>query len=161
MVNWWPFPNPEFHANVSLYQILIGFFITLILGLLLQPVIKWVTLCVTYPKVSGVYSMSRDYGGGRIEKRDGRIEIQLKFLRGYHSVTAFHLGGQEQWNGQMHLGLGIGNIGTGVYWHVDQDRGVGDQKFRYIPHRREFIVQGTESSADQIESFFHIWKKEE
>jgi hypothetical protein len=64
-----------------------------------------------------------------------------------------------QWKGEMHLSLDIGNVGHGVFWHVDEQAGVGDQKFRYSPEQKQFQVEGVTFKAGGTNLFFHRWTK--
>ncbi len=59
----------------------------------------------------------------------------------------------------MHLSLDMTNVGYGVFWHVDEGTGVGDQKFRYIPEQMRLQVQGVTFDAGSSDPFFHRWTK--
>jgi hypothetical protein len=59
----------------------------------------------------------------------------------------------------MHLSLDMKNVGNGVFWHVDEAEGVGDQKFRYIPEKKQFRVQGVTFTAGEPAPFFHLWTR--
>jgi hypothetical protein len=150
-----PLPAPNLQSNISLYQILTGF----IIGLFLQPLVNSARLFWKYHAVTGRYSVRREHADGRIEAREGKVRIKFKWWGGYYSVTALHADNAVQWKGEMHLSLAMTNVGSGVFWHVDQEDGVGDQRFRYLPERRESRVQGTTFRAGGANSFFHVWVK--
>ena len=151
-------PPPEFHANVSLYQILFSLLISFVFGFAIQSVSTWVLLRVKYWNVSGSYTNYRDYGGARLEPTGGTIRVRLRFLRGYFSTSAFHASGELDWAGQMHLSLSQRDMGTGMYWDA-RGEGVGDQKFRFDRQRQELMVQGTRFTPGEGQSFFHRWKR--
>jgi hypothetical protein len=149
-------PNPKFQTNISLYQI----FVALAVGLVLQPLINASRLLWRYHGVSGAYFSFRDLGNGKLEPTGGRIQIKFKWWPGFHSVEAFHHDGSQEWKGEMHLSLDMTNVGSGVFWHVDQSAGAGDQKFRYFPEKKRLEVQGTTFKVGNTNSFFHVWIKE-
>jgi hypothetical protein len=70
-----------------------------------------------------------------------------------------HADGKTQWRGEMRLSLEMTNVGYGVFWHVDEGAGVGDQKFRYIPEKAQFRVQGITLKAGSPDPFFHRWTR--
>jgi len=142
MLNAFFLPSPQFVTTVGLYQILIGFFITFLIGLVLQPCIIALRLWLRYRGVSGKYSLQRIHGDGSAENRDGEIRIKFKRWRGSYAVTALHANGVPQWKGEMRLSLDMRNVGSGVYWHVDEAAGVGDQKFRTLQRKRNFKSKG-------------------
>lgn len=148
-------PSPQYVTNVSFYQILFAFFI----GLILQPCIIASRLLWRYRGVPGQYSLQRVHENGSTENRDGEIRIKFKWWRGSYAVTALHASGAPQWKGEMRLSLDMGNVGSGVFWHVDEAAGVGDQKFRYSPARKEFHVEGVTFKAGATKPFFHRWTK--
>jgi hypothetical protein len=148
-------PSPNFQSNVSFYQI----FAALFVGLILQPCIKTLQLWVRYRGVVGRYSVQREYGDGRTNLEGGEIQIKLKWFLGSFAMTAFHATRKVQWRGEMHLGLEVKNVGPGVFWHVDEAEGEGDQKFRYMPEKKQFSVQGVTFTAGQPAPFFHLWTR--
>jgi hypothetical protein len=152
-------PSPSFQTTVSLYQIFFACIFTFVVGLFLQPGVTAFRLWRRYCAVPGRYSVQRVHPNNSIEDKDGEIEIGPKWRRGFFTVTAKHADGKAQWKGEMHLSLDMTNVGHGVFWHVDEGEGVGDQKFRYIPERAEFRVQGITFDAGSADSFFHRWTK--
>jgi hypothetical protein len=148
-------PFPKFQSNISLYQIISGFFF----GLLAQPFVKTARIISRYPRLLGRYSMQKERSDGTTEAEDGEILIKLNWWRGSFAVTALHATRKEQWKGEMHLSLDMRNVGNGIYWHVDEAKGVGDQRFRYLPEKRQFRVQGITFGASQSQPFFHLWTK--
>lgn len=148
-------PSPNVQWNVSFYQILIGFAV----GLLLQPFVKTSRLLWRYWPVLGSYSVQREHTDGKLKSESGKVFIRLNWWRGSFAVEALHATQVTQWRGEMHLSLDMRNVGNGVYWHVDEEDGVGDQKFRYIPEKRQFRVEGVTFNA-KSEPFFHLWTKE-
>ena len=159
MLNAFFLPSPQFVTTVSLYQILTGFLVSFLIGLILQPCIIALRLWLRYRGVSGEYSVQRIHGDGRTENRDGEIRIKFKWWRGSYAVAALHANRAPQWKGEMHLSLDMSNVGSGVYWNVDETAGVGDQKFRYSPARKEFQVEGVTFKAGRADPFFHRWTK--
>ncbi|MGC2298474.1 MAG: hypothetical protein WA476_06700 [Acidobacteriaceae bacterium] len=151
--NW--FPMPSLQRNVSFYQIIFGF----ILGLILQPLVTTLRILWWYWQVAGRYSVQRQPAADKVETAGGEIEITLNWWRGTHALTARHANGSIQWKGEMRLSLDMKNVGNGVYWHVDEDKGVGDQRFRYVPEKKEFRVQGTTFGAGASQPFFHLWTR--
>jgi hypothetical protein len=59
----------------------------------------------------------------------------------------------------MHLSLDVKNVGNGVFWHVDEAGGEGDQKFRYKPENKQFRVKGVTFGAGEPNPFFHVWTR--
>ena len=161
MLNTFFLPSPQIVTTVSLYQILIGFFITLIVGLMLQPCIIALRLWLRYRGVTGKYSLQRILGAGSTENRGGEIIIKFKWRRGSYAVEALNADRTPQWEGEMRLSLDMRNVGSGVFWHVDKAEGVGDQKFRYSPARGEFQVEGVTFKAGDLNRFFHRWTKKQ
>jgi hypothetical protein len=148
-------PSPKFQSNVSFYQILAAF----IVGLILQPCVRSVRVCLRYKGVWGRYSVLREYSDGRTDLETGEIRIRLNWWLGSFAVTAFHATRKVQWRGEMHLSLDMKNVGNGVFWHVDEAEGVGDQKFRYIPEKKQFRVHGVTFAAGEPAPFFHLWTR--
>jgi hypothetical protein len=146
---------PLLQRNIAPYQLLGGF----VVGLVLQPLVRAYKLYRRYPRVTGVYAVQMESHEGKKEHREGEIRIKRNIWAGSFGVKAFHLSGKPQWQGEMYLSLEVANAGTGVYWHVDQDRGVGDQKFRYLPDSEQFRVQAVTFHAGNREPFFHLWTK--
>jgi hypothetical protein len=144
---------PKFQPNVSFYQIVAAFGV----GLILQPCVKAFRLYCRYPSVPGAYFVQWEGSDGKTEPRSGTIQIKRNLWRGSFAVIAFHGTGKAQWKGEMHLSLDMKNVGNGVFWHVDKDDGVGDQKFRYTPEKRQFRVQGITFRAGKPDPFFHLW----
>jgi hypothetical protein len=148
-------PSPTFQWNVSIYQILVG----IAVGLLLQPFIKTLRLLWLYWRVLGRYSVQREQDDGKLKSEGGEILVRLNWWRGSFAVEALHATRVPQWKGEMHLSLDMRNVGNGVYWHVDEENGMGDQKVRYIPEKRRFRVQGVTFKAGTPEVFSHLWTK--
>jgi hypothetical protein len=99
--------SPVFQPNISLYQAFFAFFV----GFFLQPVVMAIRLHLRYPQVPGTYSVEREYSDGKVEPREGTIQIRRNWWRGSFSVTAFHAPNKRQWQGEMHLSLDMTKLG--------------------------------------------------